>query len=164
MEKGDPEAKNKIGFFFLKIHFFLKFRDPAQMSSTLAAIDLLRLIVEKDHTYPTASIECRLPGNAQAFRARFGPGSDWMVEDELTLSRHPNPMKWAMYVRDEHLERQGSSHGISVKPYIFYKGKNLRDWENELRHSNNPRIRTLYKARRGFDKRQILRKISSQFK
>jgi hypothetical protein len=108
------------------------------MSNTLPALDLLRILVDKHEDYPAASIECRLPGAPQIFRAKFGPATDWVLEDELTGTHHPNPMKWAMFVRDEHLERKGSTHGISVKPYIFYRGKNLRDQENELRNVRSP--------------------------
>jgi hypothetical protein len=104
-------------------------------STTLSALDLLQLLVENDGDDPAKYIECRLPANSQIFRARFGPSTGWMIEDETTGSRHPNPMKWAMFVRDELLERQRSSQGISVKPYIYYRGKNLRDHEVELRRN-----------------------------
>ena len=114
---------SKINTF--KIHFF---KNVAEWNALYLSIGLL--IVGGNHIYLIASLNAWSHEISCQVWTRLGrDGRKWAYPS------HPNPMKWAMYFGEKHLESQRSSHRIPVKHYIFYKGMDLRDWENELHHS-----------------------------
>ena len=74
--------------------------------------------------------------NGPYFEAVVGPETGWALIDVTTSLRFDQPMKWVQTCKKK-MDTNWSGKGISVKSVIYYRGKSLKSYEEELERSSS---------------------------
>ena len=94
---------------------------------------MLEVLIKKDiaRKLPPEKVQFVPMRDGPTFEADFGPHTGWELVDLKTKSRFEQPMRWAQKCK-ETLDKRFEGKGISVKSFIFYRGKSLKKYEEEL--------------------------------
>jgi hypothetical protein len=106
------------------------------LSTGMKARPMLESLVKKDiaKRLAPAMVQFIPKRDGPTFEAKFGPETGWDLIDTKTKARFDQPMRWAQKCK-ETMDKRFEGKGISVKAFIFYRGKSLKTYEKEINES-----------------------------